>query len=111
MTHLLFSYGTLQLEKVQLESFGRLLKGSPDQLKAYKLEQLAIKDEMVLLRSGMASHPIAIPSGNLDDFIAGTVFEITDEELAHSDAYEVNDYKRVKAILASGKKAWVYICK
>lgn len=30
MTELLFSYGTLQLEKVQLESFGRVLKGTKD---------------------------------------------------------------------------------
>jgi len=30
--HLLFSYGTLQLEKVQLENYGRLLKGERDKL-------------------------------------------------------------------------------
>ncbi len=33
MPELLFSYGTLQLEKVRLETFGRILKGSPDVLK------------------------------------------------------------------------------
>ena len=37
------------------------------------------------------------------------VFEITADELAAADAYEVADYKRVEIMLLSGKKAWVYI--
>ena len=37
------------------------------------------------------------------------VFEITDAELAHADAYEVAAYVRVKAPLASGLEAWVYV--
>ncbi len=111
MKHLLFSYGTLQLEKVQLSSFGRILNGFPDQLKAYTVEQLVITDAMVLQRSGKSSHPIAVPSLKVNDFIAGTVFEITDAELRQSDAYEVLDYKRVEETLASGKKAWVYVRK
>ncbi len=101
MKHLLFSYGTLQLKKVQLESFGRFLTGNPDQLNAFKLEQLMIKDDMVLQRSGESTHPIAVPSLHKDDFIAGTLFEITDTELAQTDAYEVSDYKRIEVNLAS----------
>ena len=42
------------------------------------------------------------------DRVAGAVFEVTDEELAHADKYEVADYKRVLAPLASGRTAWVY---
>jgi gamma-glutamylcyclotransferase (GGCT)/AIG2-like uncharacterized protein YtfP len=38
-----------------------------------------------------------------------TVFEITAEELAAADRYEVADYKRVAAPLASGVTAWVYV--
>jgi hypothetical protein len=37
------------------------------------------------------------------------VFEITDAELAHADAYEVAAYVRVKAPLVSGLEAWVYV--
>jgi hypothetical protein len=37
------------------------------------------------------------------------VFEITEIELANADKYEVADYKRVAAPLASGKTAWVYV--
>ena len=32
---LLFSYGTLQLESVQLSSFGRRLEGEPDAMTGY----------------------------------------------------------------------------
>lgn len=31
----LFSYGTLQLEQVQLDTFGRLLEGQADTLQGY----------------------------------------------------------------------------
>ena len=62
MTHLLFSYGTLQFEKVQLESFGRILKGSKDSLPGYKLENLKITDKDVLSKSAQQYHPIAIPT-------------------------------------------------
>jgi gamma-glutamylcyclotransferase (GGCT)/AIG2-like uncharacterized protein YtfP len=47
--------------------------------------------------------------GRRDDRVAGTVFEITAEELAAADRYEVADYKRVAASLASGLTAWVYV--
>jgi gamma-glutamylcyclotransferase (GGCT)/AIG2-like uncharacterized protein YtfP len=111
MKHFLFSYGTLQSEKVQMATFGRILKGSPDRLKAFKLDQLIIKDASVLERSELASHPIAVKSINKDDSISGTVFTITDEELAQSDAYEVSDYKRIEVMLASTIKTWVYVRK
>ncbi len=48
-------------------------------------------------------------NGLSDSRVAGTVFEITDEELASADRYEVADYKRVAATLASGRQAWVYV--
>jgi len=37
--HLLFSYGTLQLENVQLENYGRTLRGERDRLIGYKIEK------------------------------------------------------------------------
>lgn len=109
MKHLLFSYGTLQLEKVQQESFGRKLKGTKDTLQGYKLEDLEIKDPDVLAKSEQRFHPIAIPTGKPKDTIEGTLFEITDEELTQADKYEVSDYKRVLETFQSGKEGWVYI--
>jgi hypothetical protein len=37
------------------------------------------------------------------------VFDISDADLTAADAYEVADYKRVEAPLASGATAWVYV--
>lgn len=111
MSELLFSYGTLQLEKVQLESFGRKLKGEKDSLSGYKVVPLKIKDKQVLEKSQQAIHPIAVFTGNSDDKIDGVVFEISGDELLQADAYEVGDYKRMAVKLDSGKKAWVYVAK
>ncbi|RZK48073.1 MAG: gamma-glutamylcyclotransferase [Pedobacter sp.] len=106
---LLFSYGTLQKEKVQLQSFGRLLKGEADELLGYRLHSLHITDAAVLEVSEQVFHPIAQETGNPDDRIAGMVFEITEDELKAADVYEVSDYKRVMGNMASGKRAWVYV--
>lgn len=107
----LFSYGTLQLEKVQLESFGRILKGKKDKLFSYKLENIEITDEEVLRKSNKKFHPIAVKSNNKNDFISGVLFEITSEELQKADEYEVSDYQRVNEIFQSGTHGWVYIKK
>jgi len=109
-THeLLFSYGTLQLEQVQLESFGRLLDGDEDAMPGYRQALVEITDPEVLRKSGERFHPIVAPSGDPADEVAGKVFKITAEELAAADRYEVADYKRVAVQLKSGKEAWVYI--
>ncbi|WP_165186589.1 gamma-glutamylcyclotransferase family protein [Caulobacter soli] len=105
----LFSYGTLQQEKVQVETFGRRLEGGPDALPGYKREMVRITDPQVIATSGADHHPIVMPSDNPTDLVDGTVFEITAAELAAADAYEVSDYKRVATRLASGKDAFVYV--
>lgn len=61
---LLFSYGTLQLEQVQLETFGRLLKGEKDILEGYKLTMIEIMDAEVLRKSNQKFHPIISYSGD-----------------------------------------------
>lgn len=108
---LLFSYGTLQIEKVQEDTFGRLLQGISDTLSGYKLEYITITDAAVLGRSNTAQHPILVETGNTVDTIAGMVFEVTEAELAQADDYEVDDYKRISVLLNSGTKAWVYVKK
>jgi hypothetical protein len=105
----LFSYGTLQLETVQLETFGRLLVGTADALPGYGRTMVRITDPAVIAASGADHHPIVAASGDPNDTVEGTVFEITAEELAAADTYEVSDYKRVEVVLASGLWAFVYI--
>jgi gamma-glutamylcyclotransferase (GGCT)/AIG2-like uncharacterized protein YtfP len=105
----LFSYGTLQQGNVQQATFGRLLAGRADVLPGYAQAMHAIDDSEVVATSGKTHHPIVRPSGSASDRVAGTVFEISDAELAQADAYEVADYRRVAVTLASGLQAWVYI--
>ena len=106
---LLFSYGTLQKEQVQLETFGRLLQGKVDNLPAYKLDFVEITDPDVLRKSGERFHPIISFSGNPDDKVEGVLFEVTDKEILSADEYEVDDYKRIELVFASGKSGFIYI--
>jgi hypothetical protein len=108
MPHL-FSYGTLQQDDVQRATFGRLLDGRPDVLPGYARDMVAIDDPAVVATSGKTHHPIVKHTGVAADRVAGTVFELSDAELAQADAYEVDAYRRVAAALASGLQAWVYV--
>jgi hypothetical protein len=47
MKEYLFSYGTLQKEKVQIDLFGRILAGSNDVLKGYRVSTIEITDENI----------------------------------------------------------------
>ncbi len=104
-----FSYGTLQLPKVQKATFGREVTGRRDALVGYKHTLLEITDEAVLSASGQRFQPIVTASGDPADRIDGSVFDISDADLAAADAYGVADYKRVEVPLASGATAWVYV--
>ncbi len=107
----LFSYGTLQKEQVQIETFGRILKGEKDILTGYKLEMLEITDAEVLRKSNQKYHPILVFSGNVEDEIKGILFDITDKEILQADEYEVDDYKRIETLFKSGKSGFIYVGK
>lgn len=107
----LFSYGTLQKEQVQMETFGRLLNGQKDILIGYKLKMLGITDPEVLRKSNQKYHPILAFSGNTEDEIEGMLFEVTGEEILQADEYEVDDYKRVETVFKSGKTGFIYVGK
>jgi gamma-glutamylcyclotransferase (GGCT)/AIG2-like uncharacterized protein YtfP len=107
---LLFSYGTLQQENVQQSTFGRLLQGQKDELPGFGQSLVRIADPEVVAASGKTHHANITLTGRNDSPVAGTVFEVTDAELAATDQYEQSAaYKRVIATLASGKQAWVYV--
>ncbi|AWL13218.1 hypothetical protein HMF8227_02767 [Saliniradius amylolyticus] len=108
LRHLVFSYGTLQQSDVQEATFNRLLHGQPDVLQGYKIDSIEITDQRVIKASGKNIHPILTHTGIPEDRVAGTVFELTEEELALSDDYEVEDYQRVLAVMESGISAWIY---
>jgi gamma-glutamylcyclotransferase (GGCT)/AIG2-like uncharacterized protein YtfP len=107
---LLFSYGTLQLEEVQLSTLGRRLNGQRDELLRFEQSLVKIEDPQVVAATGMTHHANVTFSGSDDSRVPGMVFEITDAELASVDEYEVAFlYERVAATLASGRQAWVYV--
>jgi GNAT superfamily N-acetyltransferase len=96
---LLFSYGTLQQEDVQWSTFGRLLEGQRDELPGFE-PAVSVSHQ----------HANVMFTGGADSRVAGTVFEISDAELAQADEYEERaKYTRIAVTLASGKQAWVYV--
>ncbi len=106
---LLFSYGTLRDPAVQRANFGRELVGREDGLPGYTVRMLAITDPQVVAVSEQTHHPIVVRTGDGADRVDGAVFDITDDELAAADDYEVDDYRRISVVLASGVTAWVYV--
>jgi hypothetical protein len=106
---MLFSYGTLQQENVQLATFGRKLQGAPDALVGFRRTLFEITDPEVIRTSGRTHHPMASYSGIATEQIAGMVFEVTQAELEKADSYETDPaYRRVSTRLLSGVEAWVY---
>ena len=109
VTEYLFSYGTLQLETVQIATFGRLLRGQPDILSGYSEAPLEIEDVAVISISGKSEHTIARFTGRTSDTISGIVYAVTPEEIEQADKYEVAACRRVTVVLQSGIEAWVYV--
>ncbi len=109
MTELLFSYGTLQQPEVQRATFGRELDGQRDAIVGYDLDYVTITDPHVIATSGSDRHPILRPTDRTDAHVDGTVFAISEADLAAADEYEVDDYRRIAVPLASGATAWVYV--
>jgi hypothetical protein len=107
---LLFSYGTLQHEQVQLSTFGRRLGGERDELVGYEPGLVPIQDPAVAAATGSTHYANAAFNGRSDSRVPGMVFEVSDAELSAADRYEEPaSYTRVEAPLASGRRAWVFV--
>jgi hypothetical protein len=66
----------LQKEKVQIELFGRILQGSGDTLRGYKVSGIEIKDELFLSKGEQKYQLTAIVSKDKNDIIKGTVLRL-----------------------------------
>ena len=107
---LVFSYGTLQKEEVQLSTFGRLLEGQKDELLGFEQSVVKIENPELVASSGMTHYANVTFNGRNESRVSGTVFELTDAELSAADQYErLAAYERVNTTLASGNRAWVYL--
>jgi gamma-glutamylcyclotransferase (GGCT)/AIG2-like uncharacterized protein YtfP len=102
----LFSYGTLQDEAVQLQTFGRKLLGAKDSLVGYKIELIEIVDPEIIKLSGKKYHPNLVLFA--DGKVSGMVFEVTEEEIKQCDDYE-KQYERSLVKLESGAEAFIYM--
>jgi lysophospholipase L1-like esterase len=105
--HLLFSFGTLREERVQKSVFGRTVPSVPAALDGFAVRPLAITDPHVIEVSGQEVHLTLVRE--LGAAVAGEVLQLTDEELAAADAYEVEDYVRRRIRLTDGHSAWAYL--
>jgi hypothetical protein len=108
-TELLFSYGTLQFEPIQLAIIGRTLTGRPDVLPGFEETFVEIENDSVQSLTGKSRHVIARFTGRPSDTIRGTVFALTADEIQRADLYETAEYVRVAVLLQSGTRAWVYV--
>jgi gamma-glutamylcyclotransferase (GGCT)/AIG2-like uncharacterized protein YtfP len=96
--HNLFAYGSLLRPDIQETLFGKRLFGTMDTLVEYEKGIVEI--------DGKTFNTAWPKEGSLID---GIVFELTDEELVRTDAYEGEPYTRTKVELMSGREAWVYV--
>jgi gamma-glutamylcyclotransferase (GGCT)/AIG2-like uncharacterized protein YtfP len=107
---LVFSYGTLQDEEVQRSMYGRALQGRRDELACAECHVITIADSAVIAATGSAQHANLDFNEKSESRVAGTLLELTEAELAATDAYEeLADYKRIEVELVSGTTAWTYI--
>jgi gamma-glutamyl AIG2-like cyclotransferase len=109
-TENLFSYGTLQQESVQFTTFGRVLEGKPDRVAGHRITLVPITDDNVITATRSTHHQNIQPTGVASDYVDGTVFAVSSDELEQADAYErPANYRRVLLQLESGDHAWVYL--
>lgn len=96
----LFSYGTLQYKDLQIATFGHELIGREDSLPGYA---------RTITETGGVLYFNVKPSSSPEDSVSGTLFEITEQELAAADQYEKErQYHRILVTLRSGVQAWAY---
>jgi hypothetical protein len=102
----------LQHEDVQLSTFGRKLDGEKDLLVGYEPSLVKIADPDTAARLKKTHHDNVKKTEDDWSNVQGTVFDVTDAELAQADAFEAEfGYQRINVALASGNDAWVYVHK
>lgn len=102
----LFAYGSLRKKDIQETIFGRILKGTPDKLIGYTVQEINIEEEF-----GIVQYPIIVATQNSTDCIDGIFYELSPKEIQLADQYEGMHYKRIQVELKSNEIVWVYTAK
>jgi gamma-glutamylcyclotransferase (GGCT)/AIG2-like uncharacterized protein YtfP len=106
---LVFSYGSLREEAVQIAIFGRVVRIEPDELIDSVRTLVAVPKSHKAAAAGLTHYANVEDAPGSGSRVPGVVLELTEPQIAVCDAYEKDaDYVRVPAILASGRRAWVY---
>jgi hypothetical protein len=107
---LVFSHGSLQEEAVQVALYGRVLRCEPDELVDCIRTQIAVPSWHKAAAAGVKYYANVTFVPGSGSRVAGKVFELTEAELVVTDSYEKDaEYVRVRADLASGRRAWVFV--
>jgi gamma-glutamylcyclotransferase (GGCT)/AIG2-like uncharacterized protein YtfP len=104
---LVFSYGTLQMPRVQRELLGREVAMTDDALLGFDTVPVEIDHPDVIEFSGSSTHLGLVP-GAPDARIAGKLLHIAEADFPALDAYE-SGYRRIQVTVESGAAAWVYV--
>lgn len=97
----LFSYGTLQDESIQMEVFGRRVPFDNDELPGY----------IISSNKAYGRYPLLEKRSDNNGGVSGICLHVTEDDLLEADLYEGEEYQRIKTLLKSGRKAWVYVGK
>lgn len=112
---LLFSYGTLRLPAVQLDTFGRIVPTESDTLPGYRITYAEKLDGRTLDLLGVPRYPMVRPTDSRLDRVPGAVLLLTEDELEAADEYVAAEefvavrYWRATRLLGSGRSAWVFV--
>lgn len=106
--HLLFSYGPLNSNELQLKHYGRAFLGREDILSGYLFNNTEINGAH-LIANPTTKLQMARKSSEKNSKIKGMVYEITGEELVKTDRLLAFNAKRVMVTTDLGSEVWVYI--
>lgn len=99
----LFAYGTLKDKEIQEKIFGRILKGTSNNLIGYVIKDIPIEEEF-----GIIQYQIITETKNAAESINGMCYQLRERDLELADSYEGIHYKRLKVKLESNEMAWTY---
>ena len=105
----LFVYGMLQDTAVRSEVFGRVMDGEEAILTGHRIEWARGEGPLAIDPSGPIERPSLRRTGAVLDKVFGEVVLLTEDELEAVDGYVFGEQVRVRALLADGSTAWVYI--
>lgn len=106
---LVFSYGALQIAELQRAILGRVFPPEPDILPGFTADYAEMADPRFAELTGSSVHAVLRRTGDPRDKVIGTVYRFTDDELDAADQFEVLMFRREQVVLASGRRAWVYL--